>query len=285
MLWGIAKMLLEGCAVVSMSLATLYAFQNKLVYPSWAQGAREKVDTPDTYGLPYQRVEITTSDGIKIEAYDMQNTSAESTSTVLILCPNAGNIGYFIPIADMFYRQMGTSVFIYSYRGYGHSQGSPNEKGLKLDADAVMEFLSTSKFHKSKRLVLYGRSLGGANAIYIAAKYSQLCDAVILENSFLSLREVIPYIFPYLKYVAGLCHEVWNSKQDIFHCDSSLPFLFLCGQKDEIVPPYHMKRLAELCPSNNKEVFEFPFGYHNDTIIQDGYWDIVRDFLEQNGLI
>ncbi|CAR26862.1 hypothetical protein ZYGR_0I01340 [Zygosaccharomyces rouxii] len=285
MLWGICKMLIEGCAFASLSLATLYVFQNKLVYPSWAQGARNEVDTPESYGLPYERIEITTSDGVKIEAYDLQNNSAESTSTVLILCPNAGNIGYFIPIADMFYRQMGTSVFIYSYRGYGHSEGSPNEKGLKLDADSVMEFLSSSKFHKSKRLVLYGRSLGGANAIYIASKYSQLCDAVILENTFLSLREVIPYIFPYLKYFSGLCHEVWNSKLDILHCDNSLPFLFLSGQKDEIVPPHHMKKLAELCPSNNKQVFEFPFGYHNDTIVQDGYWDIVHDFLEQNGLI
>ncbi|AQZ11752.1 YNL320W [Zygosaccharomyces parabailii] len=286
MLWGLLKMLVGGCAaLVSLSLAALYVLQNRLVYPSWAQGARDKVDTPDSYGLPYKKLVLTTGDGVKIEAYDMQNTSAESTSTVLILCPNAGNIGYFIPIADMFYRQMGLSVFIYSYRGYGHSEGTPSEVGLKKDADAVIQHLSTDKFHKSKKLILYGRSLGGANAIYISAKYSQLCDAVILENTFLSIREVIPYLFPVLKYFKGLCHDTWNSKQDIVNCDASLPFLFLCGLKDEIVPPSHMKKLAELCPSNNKQVFEFPFGYHNDTIVQDGYWDIIQDFLEQHGFI
>lgn len=89
------------------------------------------------------------------------------------------------------------SVFIYSYRGYGNSEGSPSEKGLKLDADCVISHLSTDSFHSKRKLVLYGRSLGGANALYIASKFRDLCDGVILENTFLSIRKVIPYIFPF----------------------------------------------------------------------------------------
>lgn len=279
-------MFVEGfAALTSVSLTALYFMQNRLIYPSWAQGARDFVDTPDSYDLPYQRLTLTTSDGIKIEAYDIQNVNSGVSSTVLILCPNAGNIGYFISIADIFYRQLGMSVFIYSYRGYGHSEGYPSEKGLKLDADCVMSHLAADPFHKANKLVLYGRSLGGANAIYIASKFSNLCDAVILENTFLSIPKVVPYVFPALKYFSGMCHEVWNSEAEILKCDATLPFLFLRGLKDEIVPPSHMKKLYELCPSSNKQVFEFPLGYHNDTIIQEGYWIIVRNFLEEFGLI
>lgn len=279
-------MFVEGvAAMASVSLTALYFMQNRLIYPSWAQGARDQVDTPASYGLPYRLVQLTTSDGIKIEAYDMQNTSGGSESTVLILCPNAGNIGYFIPIADIFYRQLNMSVFLYSYRGYGHSEGSPSENGLKLDADCVMAHLSQDSFHKKNKLVLYGRSLGGANAIYIASKFANLCDAVILENTFLSIPKVVPYVFPALKYFRGMVHEIWNSEELIKGCDDTLPFLFLRGLKDEIVPPSHMRKLYDECPSRNKQVFEFPLGTHNDTIIQEGYWSMVRDFLEEFGLI
>ena len=113
----IRKFVVGVITLSAISLATLYIFQNKLVYPSWAQNARKHVDTPAIRGLPYERIVLTTADGIKIEAYDLQNK--DSKSTVLILCPNAGNIGFFIPIVELFYRQLGMSVFIYSYRGYG----------------------------------------------------------------------------------------------------------------------------------------------------------------------
>lgn len=270
-------------ALSSFSLATLYTFQNKLVYPSWAQDARKHVDTPAIRGLPYERVVMTTKDGVTIEAYDLQKEN--SKSTVLILCPNAGNIGFFIPIVELFYRQLNMSVFIYSYRGYGFSEGSPNEKGLKLDADRAISYLATNEFHKTKKLVLYGRSLGGANAIYISSKYPDLVDGVILENTFLSIRKVIPYMFPFLKNVAFMCHEIWNSEELMPKSNTNTPFLFLRGLKDEIVPPGHMKRLFELCPSSLKRVFEFPLGHHNDTILQDGYWDIIREFLKDNKFI
>lgn len=281
----LANMVLGSAAImISVSLGTLYLYQNKLVYPSWAQGARDEVDTPDKFGLPYKDVTLTTSDGVQIRAFDIRNEG--SKSVMLILCPNAGNIGYFLPVAQFLYREYGLSIFLYSYRGYGYSTGEPTERGLKIDADTVMEFISKETFYKSQRLILYGRSLGGANAIYIARKFPHLCDAVILENTFLSIRKVIPYVFPLLKYFSFLCHEVWNSEIEITQIvDESLPFLFLAGQRDEIVPTSHMKTLYELCPSILKKFIEFPNGSHNDTIIQDGYWNYVKEFLHRHDFI
>lgn len=278
-------MILEGAvAVGAASLAALYFAQNRLVYPSWAQGARDHVDTPDQYGLPYERVALTTSDGVRLDAFDIRHVGGKPT-TVLILCPNAGNIGYFLPIAELFFREFGASVFLYSYRGYGRSEGWPSERGLKLDADCVMGHLARDEFHAGHQLVLYGRSLGGANAIYIAAEHGAQCDAVILENTFVDIPRVIPHVFPVLRYVAGLCHEVWDSETQIRRCDAALPFLFLSGLRDEIVPPAHMRALYEACPSRTKRAVLFARGYHNDTIAQDGYWEAVRSFLEECGVV
>ncbi|CAB4253512.1 similar to Saccharomyces cerevisiae YNL320W Putative protein of unknown function [Maudiozyma barnettii] len=279
-----SRILFGGLFTIStLAVGSLYLFQNKLVYPSWAQGARNHVDTPDTRGLPYKRIKLTTRDGMKLDAFDLRKE--ESTTTVVILCPNAGNIGYFIPIMEMFYRQFNMSVFIYSYRGYGKSDGSPSEIGLKIDADSAMSYLATDEFHRQRKLVLYGRSIGGANAIYIASRFGNMIDAVILENTFLSITKVIPYIFPYLAKFAFLCHEVWNSEEEITKIPSEISFLFLRGLKDEIVPPPHMTELYSLCPSKDKEMYEFPLGHHNDTILQDGYWNIIGEYLMKRKLI
>ncbi|AET37782.1 uncharacterized protein Ecym_2023 [Eremothecium cymbalariae DBVPG len=280
----LVNMVLGGAALtVSVFLAALYVYQNKLVYPSWAQGARQHVDTPDMYGLPYKEQRLVTKDGVEIRAFDIRKSG--SKATFLVLAPNAGNIGYFLSVAEMLYKQFSVSVFMYSYRGYGYSQGSPSEQGLKLDADCVMEFMSHDDFYSAQKIVLYGRSLGGANAIYIARKYGSLCDAMILENTFLSIRKVIPYVFPYLKYFSFMCHEVWNSEAEMPLVYEDLPVLFLSGLKDEIVPPDHMQKLYDLCRSRTKGFFTFPLGYHNDTIVQSGYWDIVHDFLEKHMIL
>lgn len=269
--------------IATLTVSGLYYFQNKLVYPSWAQGARDFVETPDTHDLPYESVTLITEDGEKLDAWDLKNS--ESRSTVLILCPNAGNMGYFIPIIDVFYRLFNTSVFIYSYRGYGHSTGTPSEAGLKIDAHCVMKHLLSDSFHKDRKLILFGRSLGGCNAIYIASQYRQAVSCVLLENTLLNIRKVIPHVFPWLRYVAFLCHEIWDSEKYILNCNPETPFLFLSGKKDEIVPPEHMERLFNLCPTTNKKIFEFNNGYHNDTIVQPGYWDLVKGFLDENNLI
>jgi len=40
----------------------------------------------------------------------------------------------------MLYHEMNCDVLAIAYRGYSASSGKPSEKGLKLDAAAVMEF-------------------------------------------------------------------------------------------------------------------------------------------------
>lgn len=277
-----------GCilATTSLSASILYLYQNKLVYPSWAKGARKHVENPESFGIPHQRKLLVTDDNIKLEAYDMKNLkSGNNQTTVLILCPNAGNIGYYLPIASIFYHTFNMSVLLYSYRGYGNSNGSPSENGLKKDADCVIKYLLNDDFHKYNKILLFGQSLGGANAIYISSKYPDLIDGIIVENTFLSIPKVIPYMLPYLKLFTKFCHEIWNSEKDIEKINSFTPFLFLSGLKDEKVPPDHMKKLYDLCPSSEKNLIEFPLGYHTNTISQDGYWDIIEEFLLKYGFL
>lgn len=270
-------------AVAAVGLTGLYTFQSKLVYPAFAGDGHGVVDTPDKYGMDnYEDVDLTTSDGetIKLFVIKVKKVVSEKSKTVVILCPNAGNMGHALPIAQLFYYNMDCNVVLYSYRGYGHSSGSPSETGLKLDADAVMDYISKDEILQNSDLILHGRSLGGAVAIYMASKYPQMIKGVILENTFLSIRKVIPYLFPYISYFSTLCHQIWDSESLIVQIPGNIPVMFMNGLKDEIVPTSHMKKLYELSRAKTKSFHEFPEGHHNDTIVQDYYWKYVAEFVE-----
>ena len=57
---------------------------------------------------------------------------------------------------------------------------------------------------------------------------------LILENTFLSMRKLIPSIIPPARYLATLCHQVWAT--DTLIGNVKVPTLFLSGLQDEIVP-------------------------------------------------
>jgi hypothetical protein len=80
------------------------------------------------------------------------------------------------------------------------------------------------------------RALAAPWGIRLVAKNQAAGDisGLILENTFLSMRKLIPSIMPPAKYLAYLCHQVWPS--DTLIPSIKVPTLFLSGLQDEIVP-------------------------------------------------
>ncbi|ODQ81201.1 hypothetical protein BABINDRAFT_160593 [Babjeviella inositovora NRRL Y-12698] len=276
------KLFAVAASVAVVGLLGVYKLQLFLVYPSSLNNARNVLDTPDAYDLPYDDVSLTTPDGETLHAFAIRQNADSATytnKTIVMLSPNAGNIGNYLPIARLFY-DFGYNVFIYSYRGYGKSTGTASEKGLKLDADTAMEFLAQDIQFSQSSIVLYGRSLGGAVSIYLASKHPQAIAGVVLENTFLCLPKVVPHIFPVLARFAFMLHQRWPSEEIVGSVPLHIPFLFMNGLKDEIVPPSHMQLLYELCLADVKEIHKFANGYHNDTLSQPEYWEIVHDFIK-----
>lgn len=268
--------------VTALTLGVLYTFQRKIIYPSTLNKAREYVETPD---LPHKEVYLMTKDGEKLHSYIFMHQDAIKRKTVLILCPNAGNIGHFLPVVNYIFNVLGLNVFIYQYRGYGYSSGEASEKGLKIDADRAIEYIMKDPILSKTPLVLYGRSLGGAVALYIAAKYGKDIPklAVIVENTFWDLPHVVPHIFPLLGYLGQtmlgmMVTEKWPSYLEVTRIPENVPVLFLAGTKDEVVPPAHMRELFDL-KTGPKVWRDFPT-HHNDTITANGYWETWQQFVD-----
>ncbi|CAG8728259.1 1563_t:CDS:2, partial [Dentiscutata heterogama] len=111
---------------------------NLLYLSDYPDGSREYVPNPSDYGiLNYDEVVLPTQDKVKIRIYVLQQVNdhrARGQPTILMFHGNAGNLGHCIPIAERFYNDFKCNVVMLSYRGYGYSEGSPTEKGLKIDA-------------------------------------------------------------------------------------------------------------------------------------------------------
>jgi dienelactone hydrolase len=70
---------------------------------------------------------------------------------------------------------------------YGKSNGSPSEQGIRMDAQAALDYLLEHPVSKNNKIILYGQSIGGAVAIDLASRNQANIAAVILENTFLSV--------------------------------------------------------------------------------------------------
>jgi pimeloyl-ACP methyl ester carboxylesterase len=123
-------------------------------------------------------------------------------------------------------------------------------------------------------LVAFGRSLGGAVSIELAHRFPTKIKAVVVENTFLSIAAMVDRLMPYVSALKFLILRIgWNSDAKIQNLEQ--PIFFISGEMDELVPPVHMRKLAELAlRSSYKEFFSVPGGTHNDT------WERAFDYYE-----
>ncbi|KAF3926403.1 hypothetical protein AA313_de0204679 [Arthrobotrys entomopaga] len=267
--------------VAALLSTALYFKQNDLIYPRhFPPEARTEVFKPSKFNVQsWETVNLNTPDHEVLLCYFLRGAGIQRKPvTVLLLHGNAGNVGHRIPIGKVFAEQMGCNVFMLGYRGYGLSSGKPDEKGLKIDAETALEWIFQNLETQDTKVVIYGQSLGGAIGIQTAAKYQDQLCGMVLENTFTSMRAVIPNVFPPAKYLTRLCHQVWPSEETIPKI-KSIPILFLSGLMDELVPPSHMKRLHDVSRAPVKVWKALPGGTHNDSVLEPGYFEYINDFI------
>ncbi|MCJ1319420.1 Alpha/beta hydrolase domain-containing protein 13 [Xylographa vitiligo] len=274
----------SGLAVIASAL--LYWKQNELIYPrNIPSGSRTEtgVPKPTQFGISdFDELRIPTPDGETLSAFFIRpsNKRMAKKATIMMFHGNAGNIGHRVPIARVLEENVGCNILMLEYRGYGLSSGTPNEEGLMIDAQAGLDHIRSSDEIKDNSIIIYGQSLGGAVAIQLVAKNQEAGDIVglILENTFLSIRKMIPSAFPPARFLAPLCHQIWSSEETLPQI-KTIPILFISGLKDEIVPPSHMKELFALCRVEAKTWRDIPNGTHNNSVAEPFYFDYIVDFI------
>lgn len=235
---------------------------------------RELTITPAQVGLKYEDVYFTADDGVELHGWWIPN---EAETTMVWFHGNAGNISHRLDNLIQLHDRVGINVFIFDYRGYGQSQGSPSEEGIYADAEAALDFVQS---RGTQRLVLFGRSLGAAVAVEMATRHR--VHAVILESPFTSVRGMARRAYPFLP--AGLTAKIvrsrFNSISKIDRVDS--PVLILHGDRDDIVPMDEGRELFEAA-NDPKQFYTIDGAGHNDTYYVGGesYFQALELFLEE----
>lgn len=166
-------------------------------------------------------------------------------------------------------------------RGYGHSEGEPTEEGLKLDAKAVMAYIAQRSDIHQGRVLLFGRSLGGAVALFAAHSFPAIPAGVILENTFTSVSDMVDVVFPVLSYFKWAVLSIKWPSVDLIKTMRQ-PVLFISGARDQLVPAWMVQRLHDAASmSTYRELFSVPDGTHNDTFQKAGpeYERRLRAFI------
>jgi len=256
--------------IVGISGFIIYKLQNKIIYAANCPIDSRKVTyTPRDFDMnDYEDLDIKTKDGIKIKAFlikkyvDEEKTKL-AKSTLVYFHANAGNMGHRLPIVKSFVEECGCNVLIISYRGYGFSEGQASEEGIKIDAQTTLEYIFKRPDLKDTKIVIFGQSIGGAVAIYLAAKNQDRVHGLILENTFLTMRKLIPNLIPLLTPFTFLCHEKWESEKELLKFtykkkdkngrESFLPILLLSSELDEIVPTSQFEELCQILRNTRRE--------------------------------
>jgi fermentation-respiration switch protein FrsA (DUF1100 family) len=206
-------------------------------------------------GLPLQDVWFESADGIKLFGWYVEQPSP---SAMLLWCHgNAGNMTHRLGNLRALYR-LGMSVFLFDYRGYGRSQGRPTEDGLYLDALAAYDYLLHNRRIRPERLVLFGRSLGGAIAGALAAQRPAM--GLLLESCFPSIEAVARhhYLGLPLHWLLGAAFRLEDRLPHL-----SLPKLFVHGDRDDIIP-IELGQRAFDAAKPPKEFYVVRGATHND---------------------
>ena len=233
--------------------------------------------TPAEVGLHYEDVRLGVGTGEEIHGWFVPG---DSETTLLWLHGNAGNIGGRLDNLRMLHDALGLSVLIFDYRGYGQSGGVPSEAAMYEDAEAALEFLRSDKgLDPVESIVLFGRSLGGAVAVETAARRS--VRGVVLESAFTSIRDMARRTHPYLP--SSLVMRMIESRFDALSRipDVRSPVLILHGDRDDLVPADHARRLFDAA-AGPKSLYLIGGASHNDTYLVGGapYFDALRTFID-----
>lgn len=298
---------------------------NVILYPGAFEPHPRTLHAPSKWGLHYEDLILTTEDKVKIHAYLLQTESNKQNLCSPKLCGNlrpviimfhgnCDNIGFTVPLAKKFLREMHCNVLMLSPRGYGRSEGKPSTRGFRRDADAALDYILSHPELSKSQIILYGQSMGGAMAIDLAGRKSEKITALIIENTFTSIRRLIPDVMPFCSPLAPFFRQ-WNSKRTLEKLPFSVSILMLSGEKDEVIPSAHMHQLWKAAhgprrcsswlsklkivyrkepvdekPSStipdsetserNSEFKSFQNGKHNNTCDTTGYWQAIQEFLK-----
>jgi len=273
-LWRLGMSVLRIVVVVYVVFgAGLYFFQSYAVF----MPSDEEADTPADAGLAFDEVTLATPGGAKIDAWYVPARRHGGLYTLVFCHGNAGNMSHRVGSIDTF-SDLGLNVLIFDYPGYGRSEGTVSEEGTYQAAEAAWRHLVETRNISPNKIVIFGRSLGGAVAANLAHAHEPA--GLILESTFTSVPDMGAKLYPFLP-VRWLCRISYDTRAIIG--EINCPILVVHSPDDDMVP-YELGRAVFDAAGEPKTFLDIE-GTHNEGVVVSDriYTDGLAKFLVSIG--
>lgn len=244
--------LIPGLSYLGLACFALL-FANRLVFPAPPPGYK---DSPDLLKFSYNEA------GERVSMVYLDQPQARRL--IFYHHGNGEDLHSILPRLQAL-REMGFAVLAWDYPGYGTSDGSPTQKGIKEIAEQILTAIPDQFGYPVEHTLLYGRSVGSGPAIDLATRHP--VAGLIIEGAFTSIFRV------------GIKYNIlpWDIFDNLAIIDEiSCPVLLLHGSDDQVVPFSHSQTLLERAPTP-KFFSWFSGGGHNDLL--DAYPEIYTSSL------
>ncbi|MBX3460386.1 MAG: alpha/beta hydrolase [Planctomycetes bacterium] len=208
-----------------------------------------------------REVRVPTSDGLALYGWVLGDDAAPRK--VIQFMGNAEYVGPSVELYAQTAGEVAIQFLLFDYRGFANSPGTPSEVGLYSDADAAWSFAINELKWRASQIIVWGRSLGGAPAIWLARRQvlaERPPAALILEAPFTSAPEMGKALLPWLIVPHWMSYSMFDNLGRA--PDLKLPVFHLHGKRDEIIPFEQGQRLHKALPGP-KHWLELDCG-HND---------------------
>jgi fermentation-respiration switch protein FrsA (DUF1100 family) len=263
--WRMLRLLLVAYLLVVLMFSLV---ERWLLYPAPRYCAADWICDD----LPYEDVYFTAEDGTPLHGWYVPHPAPKAV--VLFCHGNGENVARLAPLLRLLHDRAEVSTFAWDYRGYGRSGGKPHEVNLLSDARQAQMWLAQRAGVRPEEVVVYGRSLGGAVAVGLAAEHP--VRGMVLERTFSELVETASYHFPWLP-VRWIMKNRYPSIERIMTYRG--PLLQSHGTADEVVPFEMGKKLFDAATTKNKKFFVVEGGDHNGPQ-PDDYYQALGEFLD-----
>jgi hypothetical protein len=248
--------------------AAMYLMQDSLLFFPQPLMGPPPASRP---GRPIADLVLATADGPRLRGW-LLGTASPPAPLVVYYGGNAEEVSWQAREAGW---PADWSLALVNYRGYGGSDGKPSERSLFADALVAFDALAGRPDVDPARIVLFGRSLGSAVAVHVAAE--RPVAAVILVSPFESMVGVGQRHYPWLPVGLLLRHPFdARSRAPAIR----VPLLAIVAEQDTIIPPVHSKRLFDAW-GGPKRAITIANTDHNDVAGAPEFWAAVAGFLRE----
>lgn len=256
MLFRTALLVVGLLALAYLSLCILMALRQRdyVYYPQFTRVPASETD------FAIER------DGVTLRGW---RVNAGQRDALIYFGGNAEEIGHMRErLARWFPRRTG---YLVAYRGYGASDGTPDEQALTGDAVALFDAVRAR--HPDGRIAVIGRSLGTGVASHVASV--RPVERLVLVTPFDSLAAVAESHMPWLP-VDWLLRERHDAARRLAHYRG--PVLVVRAGRDTVIPAASTQRLIEALPQP-PTVLELADADHDTVDAQPGFEPALRAFL------